>query len=582
MRRRLQKEKKFKPNGKFKRVMKKIAKPFLPLVLATAFTFAPHVKNLNPFREKIVLADEIRTNKQVTSDSKINLGGQLVTNEAGASVAAVSNYNHIAGVNVGYLSFFEGAQAPFLTITVTPGTEKKGFTIKNVLSLSFANINSWLYLYEALGIGYTSKFSENWRFSTGVLGGGALSYPLADNIHFKVTWGASVSWKNMVTGYLITDAYFASNKPQESAYALEYGMKFQSIEGGIILNIKNIVGTAFAKYDMIQSIYGVKMGAILDINNWAQGHFWVGGGVSHFTEELGGVLNPVLLAGFTMSMKGRVNTEWYFSHEQYGPGGSSMLPDIDSPPYTKPKTPEEESWEAEAYSKMMSNDTFQEFVAAYEGADKKKLLAVAGWMMTDIARKGYETDAMDALMNLDFFDPNVKRVAKADYEDVYFYMRVYNWLVEEYGSYNNIPEEYRNALENRVAICAIIHAMGAEFLNANGIYALAISMNSKNGPHVVTLGNDPEIGTFIKDYPNTYVTDPDLMPQILNDYMRFNGVPTFYSQFFKPDKKGVYNGKLEYLGTYQTAAARLLEKTVGGGADRDIVFRSFFLKLHAH
>lgn len=560
---RKEKPEKFAKLKKFGRNLARCA-----LIPATALTLSYGAMKSKPAeaQEAPLVEDTAHLKKydNIERDSKIIFGGEVATNEAGAATQGVVSYKNMFGLGVGYISFFGGAQSPFATVRITPKVEVNGFKFYYNGSFMFTKINSWMYTYQGIGMGYTMEFPKDLKLSMGVTAGGALAYPQFDNVHFKMTWGTAFGWKENITAYGIVETYFAANSAIRSSNVLDYNIRFQSVEGGVIGKYKKVFGTLFAKYDVIQSLYGAKVGATLEFTDKVTGNLWLGGGVSRYTDYMAGSLNFMLLAGMRININSTFDSNWEMSHEQYGSGGTPMLPVIDTPPYYGPISP----YDSQAESKVKSIDNFSEFTSSYEGASEEELIATARYLSRMIEQIGYDLKTMDELMNMKFFSPRVQWLASRDFDDIYDYANAYLTLVDIYGSYDNIPDNLKDQLGSGIAMCTGIHALISKFLNDNGIHALAVSVNAKGGGHVVTLGMTDKM-TFINDYGDWYETNPNSMAKILEAYARFNGIPTFYSQMFHPDKG--------YIGTYTTDAARIMEKMNGGNQTDHM--KSFILEL---
>lgn len=564
--------------SKLKRFGKKLAKYALVPATALALSYSPMAKEANPFHSKDAMAQESpmpsdntsETSElvEVTNESKWKLGGEFASNETGASVSASADmFDDMVGANLGYLSYYGGVQTPFAMFKGTPHGDFKGFKIFYNGSFLFAKVNSWMYTYQMAGMGYNAELPNDFKLNFGVIAGGALSYPQFDNIHFKMNWGISTVWRDNIAVYGIVETYFAADSAIKASNVLDYGIKFQSVEAGVVGKYKKIFGVAFAKYDVIQSIYGGKVGATLEFNDQVTGHLWMGGGVSRYTDYLAGTLNFMLLAGMKIDIKSTINTEWKMSHEQYGPGGVPMLPTINNPEDYEPIGPHD----AEAEARVKSIENFSDFSLSYSGASEDEKIAAARWLSRTIGWWGYNFDTMNDLYKMDFFSSNVQWLADTTYQDIYKYTHDLLSLLDVYGTWSNIPANIRTYYENGIAMCSGIHSLTAKFLDDNGIHSLAVAVSSPGGPHVVTLGMAKDM-TFIIDYGDWYETEPKSMAGILSAYARFNNAPTFYSQMFHPVD--------EYIGTYTTDEARLLEKVMD--ADQNTWMKSFILDLPGH
>ncbi len=349
---RLREEKNFKPEGKVKRFFKKLAySTVLPVAMATGLAVSPVAKHINPFHSKPALAEEASTtdkdaekkdekkdanekkeaekvsedieepqkqeffyegipitpaepmDKKVKSKTGIRLGGKVIANEAGSSISGIGEYKDLGGVNFGAIMFGE-VVAPYVNLKLTPGIVKKGFKVRYYGNLTFTQLNSWLYTSHSLGVGYSHQ-DEQFGISTGIIGGGALSYPKFDDIYFNLMCGAAINIKQMVYFYTVAKSYFAAGNAMQSAYALYYGPHFQGIEVGGVLKIKEMYANVFADFDAVQNKYGMKLGTIIDFTDNVKGHVWVGAGATQWREGLGGGASFMAMAGIKLFIIGR-------------------------------------------------------------------------------------------------------------------------------------------------------------------------------------------------------------------------------------------------------------------------------------
>ncbi len=608
---RLREEKNFKPEGKVKRFFKKLAySTVLPVAMATGLAVSPVAKHINPFHSKPALAEEASTtdkdaekkdekkdanekkeaekvsedieepqkqeffyegipitpaepmDKKVKSKTGIRLGGKVIANEAGSSISGIGEYKDLGGVNFGAIMFGE-VVAPYVNLKLTPGIVKKGFKVRYYGNLTFTQLNSWLYTSHSLGVGYSHQ-DEQFGISTGIIGGGALSYPKFDDIYFNLMCGAAINIKQMVYFYTVAKSYFAAGNAMQSAYALYYGPHFQGIEVGGVLKIKEMYANVFADFDAVQNKYGMKLGTIIDFTDNVKGHVWVGAGATQWREGLGGGASFMAMAGIKLFIIGRyVNTDYTVSYEHYGKGGIPLDIDINSPPNLRPPTPEEASWEESARANLLESSSMEEFASKYCcGHSEDEVITVARWLGRSLGEVAYANSAEQAMMQWNFFDTSIKNIADATHDDILWFLKQYNQWYQDHGTYDGMPQY----LIDGIAVCAGIHSTVAEFLRMNGINALAISVNSPVEPHVITLAFTDK-KTMLFDYGDLYVAGGDKIDQLIRAYGQYNKSPTYNAQIFTED----------YVGTWVTPEGRLLHKTIGvENADE---LKGFFLEI---
>ncbi len=601
MRRREEESNKEKTKSKkVRKFFKKLAyKSVIPLAVAGCLAAPSIAKHVNPFYSKPAMAEEIETKKpdskpaaeepktpveKVTevedptpviafpyeSETKakaktdIKLGGVVIANEAGSSISGIGEYGKWGGIRFGAL-MFGNLEAPFFTIRVTPGFEKSGFKLKYFGSLTFAQLNSYLYSSHSLGLGYGHQ-GKHVGFNCGIIAGGALSHPKYDDIYLNLMGGISINFQKWLYVYGVAKSYFAADNAMKSAYVMYYKPQWQGIETGIAVRFHELYGSIFADFDVIQNKYGVKVGTLLNFTPRVKGYLWGGVGAAQWREGLGGSPNFLAMAGIKLFIVGdTLNTEYEASYEHYGTGGIPLEIDINSAPNDlRPKTPQEAAWEERARANLLESENMQDFVSKYccGGASEEEVITVGRWLARTLGEVAYANAAEKAMMQWDFFNTSIKDIADAKHDDILGFLKQYNQWYDEHGSYEGMPQ---NLLDG-IAVCAGIHSTVAEFLRMNGINAVAISVNSPVEPHVVTLAYT-DSATMIIDYGDIFVGPSNSIDQVIRAYGLYREAPTYNAQIFTN----------KYVGTWETPEGRILHKTVG--FDNADELKGFFLEI---
>jgi hypothetical protein len=596
-------EEKKESEGKVKRFFKKLSyKTVLPLVAAGCLAVPPVAKHVNPFYSKPALADEVSAEKpdikkgaeepkeepktpvekvtevedktpvvafpreeiKAKSKTDIKLGGVVIANEAGSSISGIAEYGNWGGARYGVL-MFGNLEAPFFNIRVTPGLDKDGFKLKYFGTLTFTQLNSWLYSSHSLGFGYGHQ-GKHVGFDCGVIAGGALSYPKYDDIYLNLMGGLSINVQKWLYLYTVARSYFAADNAMKSAYVMYYKPQWQGIEVGAAVKFHELYGSVFADFDVIQNKYGIKLGTLLNFTPRVKGYVWGGVGATQWREGLGGGPRFMAMAGIKLFIVGEnVNTEYAASYEHYGTGGIPLEIDINSAPNNlRPQTPQEIGWENRARANLLESGNMQEFVSKYccNGASEDEVITVARWLARTLGEVAYANEAEKAMMQWDFFSTSIKDIADASHDDILGFLKQYNEWYEEHGTYEGMPEE----LLDGIAVCAGIHSTVAEYLRLNGIHAVAITVNSPKEPHVVTMAYTDD-KTMIIDYGDIFVGPGDSIDQVVRAYGLYREAPTYNAQIFTED----------YVGTWVTPEGRVLHKTIGvENADE---LKGFFLEI---
>jgi len=537
-----------KPNrkpSKFSKTAKALAVPLVAACLALAPKTADAHEN-NPAKKSAV--------------ENLTVGGKVIANEAGASIAGSLNYGMWGGFDFGVIAFSEH-QAPFFTLSVTPGLEKKGVKFRYFGRLTFTNLNSWLYTSHSLALGYGKQF-EKWGFSLGGIAGGALSYPNYDNIYFNMGAGLSFNYKEMLYVYAMAKSYFAAGNAMQSSYVGYYSPKYQGVEVGTVIKINEMVGKVYWDFDVIQSKGGVIVGTQFNISQKLKGFVGGGIGVTTWEKDLGGHANFMAQAMLNLYYTGDsgVTQEYKSSYERYQKGGIPLQTDINSPPQLRPLTPQEQVWEADAQQRLFDSDgSMDSFAAMYEGASHEEVITAARWMSRKLGELAYAYEAQEALMNLKFFDDSVKKVANASHDDILTYLRDIMMWYDTHGTFQGMSQE----LVDKITMCGGIHSTTALFLRKSGINAAVITVNTKNamgestGHFVPVYWTSEETG--IIDYGDQFTGPANSLDEVIRAYGEYQGTPTYVSQIYIPKN----NGGWDYKGTWLTPEGRLIQYSFG-------------------
>jgi len=570
MREGFKEQKKIKPAGKVKRFFKTLArKTILPLAVTGCLAFPPIAKHINPFHSKPALADEPAKKSKKDKLKDLYIGGTLIANEAGASVAGNIFYKPWVGFDLGVI-MFGNEQSPFGTLTVMPGLEKKGVKFRYFGKLTFVNLNSYLHTSHSLSLGYGKQF-EKWGFDLGVVAGGALSYPVFDNIYFNMAGGVSFNYNEMIYVYALAKSYFAAGNAMQSSYVGYYSPKWQGIEAGALVKVKEITAKLYWDYDVVQSKGGLVIGTQLNFSPKIKGFLGGGIGVSWWSEELGGHANFMANAVLNIYIAGDsgVNQMYKASYERLQKGSIPLQTDINSPPQLRPLTLQERAWEATAANRLISSGgNMDTFAGMYAGASLEELRIVARWLSRLLGEVAYANGVQDLLFQGKFSDPAVQKVANASHDDILGALRKYVQWYQINGTYAGMPDY----LKNQITMCGGIHSTAAAFLVKNGVKAAAITVNTPTAGHFVTAYWTDSM-TGIIDYGDEFIGPGNSLDELIRAYGEYREAPTFISQIFIPNNDGSW----DYKGTWLTPEGRLIQYTFG--IDNFHIMRSYLLDI---
>lgn len=506
--------------------------------------------------------------RRINLNNNWDIGGNLVVNEAGSAISPSIRYRDLVRLDLGGMWFGEQG-SPFARLMLRPELNIWRFKFVYYGSVAtMGNMPSSVYSSHSVGGGFSAPFHENFVVRAGIVGGGALSYPAWDDVYFNLVTGLSMQiYKNAVL-YGMPTFYYAAPDPMATAYLGYYKPEFQNVECGIQGNVAEYTIRGFADFGRLRNRYGLRGTRTIDFSSKVQGDIWVAGGITHWDSQLGGRVDPLVMAGATIVVGGEyvnsTNTVRY-SHLQNGgiEFAETEFPTSENPgPYGfgRAGLPEDIERVNVAKERIMDSTSFESFANSYRNASEDDVIFAARFLGAFLQQVAYANDAYDALNNTDFFDKSVKDVASADVNDMFAYMQRYIEWYNTRGPDDPLPDY----LSDGIAMCSGIHWLMAEFMRANGVDAIVASVNTPDGPHMIAIGQLKD-RTVLLDYGNQYMTPAGTLDQTLRFYGQNRQAPTFQSQFFGPDG---------YMGTYVTSEGRLLHETIGI-VNEDVLKRDF-------
>ncbi|MDD5172501.1 MAG: hypothetical protein PHF60_05715 [Candidatus ainarchaeum sp.] len=516
---------------------------------------------LAPFVDQVDISGKKRG---ISMNNSWDLGMNFVGNEAAQAVFGAVRYRDLARLDLGNMWFGEQA-APFARIMLRP--ELNIWRFKGVYygSVAFAgNMPSWVYTSHSAGLGYSQPIGQNFRLRLGIVSGGALSHPAWDDIYFNLTTGLSMEFYNKVLIYGVPTFYFAASDPMKTAYIGNYDPKFQDVEVGVQVGLNEYTIRGFADIGLIGDKYGIynrygfRGTRTVDITNEVAADLWLSLGVTHWSAQLGGRVDPAIMLGATFVIGGdnfnSTNTMNY-SHMQSGGEefATTDFPTTENPgPYGfgRSGNPAFDVPINETKDRIVTATSFEEFKSSYGGTlSPDEVVLRARFLGAFLQQVAYANDAYNALTTGNIFDSEVKRIAGADEEQIFSYIKGYIDWYQNHGVGEPLPAN----LKNGIAVCAGIHWLMAEFMRANGVDAIVMTVNTRDGPHVITAAQLKD-QTALLDYGNMYTSPEGTLDQTMRFYGRNKQAPTFQSYFYGPDG---------YMGTYVTSEGRLLHETIG-------------------
>lgn len=515
------------------------------------------------------------------SDNSWDMGGALISNEAGMGIRAHASYRDLASI-IGGNVWLNGIAVPFGGIIVTPEVNFWRFGLKYFGTLNgVGNLPSYLFSSHAAAFRFSYPFqldSSNetraLKLSLGMSGGGAFDYPNFMDYHFNMVPGISLRLNGYPDSrfsyalYALSTFYFCAPTPPETAYIGRFEPFFQHAEVGFTARIfQDFNIGAFAQFGGLDNVYAFRGSWDWNVNNLVHGILFLELGADHSTGPFEDVFGPFLAIGARITYGGEhmnsTNTSSYSNRGDFTTEDAQIIiPGRGSGLYGFGRSGDA-SWDVpinQAKSRILSSSSFEEFAASYKDASFEEKLKVAQFLTAFLGQVAYANGVPEALFNGDIFNSELERVASASLDDMLSWMQSYISWYNSHSPSDPLPEE----LKNGIAVCAGIHWLAARFFAENGIDAAAVGgINTSGGPHVVTVIRNE--GKYILiDYGNIYQAND--FRSVLREYGRARGIPSFRVYVFGPD---------HFVGVERTAEGRLMEAVIG--LDNEQITRGWVL-----
>lgn len=518
-------------------------------------------------------------------DQPILVGVSGIGNEAGHAVFGNFGYLNLVRVDAGAAMFTDMPIVPIGRLMLSPefniryNKEESGEgNVKGAYygSAAFAgNMPSWIYSSHSVGLGWGQSIGDNFKLRVAGIIGGALSYPAWDDIYINFSTGLSMEIAKTVLLYGAPTCYFAADNPMRTAYVGYYEAKFQDVEVGIqVMMPKGVVGRAFADIGLVGDDYGIfnrygfKLTKIMSIPGKLEADFWGTIGMTQWSPVFGGGMDPVVMTGINFSFGEDQFRHTYGYSYSYLRSFDTTAPVTDLPDSAHPGPygfgssgdPYYDVPINEAKERMMDAGSFAQFSNSYAGASTEEVLVTARFLGAFMAQVAYANDAYESMTTGNIFDKEIQRIAGTSHEEMFNYMKTYISWYQNHGGNEPLPESLRGG----IAVCAGIHSLITSYLTANGITAVTASVNTPNGPHMVTIAR---VGgkNVLLDYGDQISADGDFL-HIYDAYGGHKGAPTFKSQIYGPDGG--------YMGTIETSAERLLRGAMGID-NKEVLLRNY-------
>jgi len=499
--------------------------------------------------------------RKIHLNHDFDAGGTVISNEGASSIFASLRYSRRwlnLELDAGNMWFGDQA-APFGTLSFRPEVNIWRFKLGYYGRISgVGDMPSWLYTSHMGGVGYSQPFGKDgmWRLRVGAAGGGALSVPTYDDIYFNIAAGASLEHKKYGIIYVMPDFYFAADTPMKTAYVGNYAPRLQAVHTGIQGRWWEYTAGVSAMVGPLKGTYMLHIARAMNFSEYVSGDVRLGAGVTHWSSEMGGRNDLVIMAVMNVVMGGRyLNSTNRARFERFQSAGvpqvATEIPasgNLGPYGFGNSGDPVVDAQINQAKARVLGSASFQDFAKSYSGASQSDLIMAARFLGAFLGSVAYDYNAMNALTSARFFDPEVKKIASATDETIFSYFKRY---VDWYQNHPNQP--LPDDLKSGIAVCAGIHDLVGSFLRANGVPAIVASVNTRGGPHVIAIGKFPD-STMLFDYGSTYKAPPGNFDKILGFYGQQERAPAFQPQLF---------GAHGYMGTLVTPSGRLLHQTIG-------------------
>lgn len=529
---------------------------------------------------RLILPEGLVRNRGISSNDW-DMGGALISNEAGMGIRAHASWRDIVTMHAGN-AWLNGLAVPFGGVLVSPEANiwRFGFRYFGTLN-GVGNLPSYLFSAHTAAFKFSFPFrldpsdeSRVLRLNFGMSGGGAFDYPNFMDYHFNMVPGLSLRLGGYPDSrfsyilYALATFPFCAPTPQETAYIGRFQPFFQHAEVGFNAHIfEDFNIGAFAQFGGLDNVYAFRGSWDWNVDGKVHGLLFLELGADHRTGPFEEVFGPFLGIGARITYGGEsmnsTNTSVYSNRGNFNlQDGTNSPPEAGMYGFGRSGDP---SWDIpidRAKGRILSSSGFEDFAASYAGASFEEKLKVAQFLTAFLGQVAYAHGVPDALFAGDIFNPELERVASASLNDIMGWMRSYiNWY-NTHGSGDQMPEELRSG----IAVCAGIHWLAAKFFSENGIPAAAVGgINTDGGPHVVTVVRH-EGEYILVDYGKTY-RNRDYW-SLIRQYGMERGIPTFRMYLFGPDF---------FDGVVLTPEGRLMEAVMG--LDNEQITRGYVLDL---
>ncbi|MFH1393746.1 MAG: hypothetical protein ABII71_01550 [Candidatus Micrarchaeota archaeon] len=496
-------------------------------------------------------------------NNDFDLGVRTDTTESGASSFSVTAaYGQWGSISTGVMWFPSIANgelgfAPFGTLRITPGFQRSGVIGRSYTAIGGTMLNSEMFAFQGFGLGFVRKTGD-FELRGAATAMGALAYPRFDLISLEFNLGASLNWREMITVYGALNFFFAADSAAQTAYVGFYEPRFQSLDIGIEIAIRDWLLDISGSYDVIRSGAQVGIERQFFSNGGMIGTVGASLGFANWSDRLAGRRwELVALANVEFRFPGRhINSTNGMGFEHLHGGGVSQA-EIDADnPYINRTFIDERAREVE--QDLQGARSMDDFSGRYSGRSFEELIWAAR-IITHRANYLYSYAANEAIGGMRFFDPEVQRIANMDYDTSLAYMGAYLRFLDTHLTLNGLPEHLRLG----IGMCPMIHDFGARFLRLNGIRAITASVNTTTEPHMILIAMDDN-NTVLVDYGDEYRTGPYSFDEVLRLYGMSRGAMVLRTQLFDDG----------YIGTFTTSEGRIVIRAMGFDG-RTVLFRDF-------
>ncbi|MBD3210769.1 hypothetical protein GF318_05290 [Candidatus Micrarchaeota archaeon] len=527
--------------------------------------------------------------REISLDNDWDMGGNIYGNEAGNAVFGSVRFRDLARFDGGNVWFGELA-VPFARLYIRPEINLWRFRLAYYGSLAFAgNLPSYLYTSHSAGLGFSypisvdsSDSSRRLWIRTGIVGGGALSYPAFDDMYYNLVTGLSIQLTGYpdsrfdYTVYGMGTFFAAADNPIKTAYIGYYEPQFQSAEVGAQARIfDDFTLRFFTELGMLNRRYAMRGTWTVEFSDAVSADFWAAGGATHWHHGFfNNRVDPLVMLGATIVVGGEHMNSTNTSRYEHLQNGGVSYAETDFPDeqnygpygYGIAGEPVWDSSISEAKRRILEHGGFEDFVHSYRNDSEEEVIRSGRFLLAFIQQVAYAHDAVDSLYNADLFSSEVVRVASANNQTIYNFLRGTIDHYEANGLGAPLPEHLRNG----IAVCAGAHWLVGNLFQQNGIDTLVLGgISTPRGMHVIAASRF-EDRTTLFDWGNTYTGGADRLDELIRFYGREHGSPTWQIQVFDPSR-----GRL--VGTMVLSEGRLWHQVTG--IDNGDILRREFLNI---